>query len=236
MSELSIAGRFHGPPDSGNGGYTCGLTAASLPDADAVEVTLRQPPPLERLLQLDDGTLTDGDAVVASARPVEVDIELPPAVGFDEAERLAAEFDVEAYRKRHFYPTCFGCGPDRDPGDGLRIFPGEAGGDLVAWPWVPDASMLDVPYLWTALDCPSGHAWIRKSPDEPVVLGRLAARVRRLPQAGEPLVVAGWPIARDGRKLTSGTVIWSGDEVVAEAFSTWILLDERQRGTFRPVT
>lgn len=234
VSDLVIARRFHGPPDSANGGYTCGLCAADLASPDGVEVTLRQPPPVDRPLRLDAGTLTDGDAVVASARPASVDVELPQPISFATAEELAAGFDIDAYRARHFYPGCFGCGPDRAPGDGLRIFPGEVGGDLVAWPWVPDTSMLGEPYVWTALDCPGGHACILQSPDEPVVLGRLAATVHRPPVAGEHLVVAGWPITRDGRKVTSGTVIWSGDEVIAEARSTWIVLDEAQRATFRP--
>jgi hypothetical protein len=44
MAPLVIAPRFCGPPDSGNGGYVCGLIAGRL-DGQA-EITLRAPPPL----------------------------------------------------------------------------------------------------------------------------------------------------------------------------------------------
>ena len=50
MPAVMIPRRFNGPPDSGNGGYSCGVVAALL-DAPAVEVTLRAPPPLERELR-----------------------------------------------------------------------------------------------------------------------------------------------------------------------------------------
>jgi hypothetical protein len=41
---LVIAPRFCGPPDSGNGGYVCGLIAGRL--GEQTEMTLRAPPPL----------------------------------------------------------------------------------------------------------------------------------------------------------------------------------------------
>ena len=59
---IVVPGRFCGPPDTGNGGYTAGLLAARTGlagkdgidglggltgDGAAVRVTLRQPPPLE---------------------------------------------------------------------------------------------------------------------------------------------------------------------------------------------
>jgi hypothetical protein len=44
MAPLVIAPRFCGPPGSGNGGYACGLVAASL--GGQAEITLRAPPPL----------------------------------------------------------------------------------------------------------------------------------------------------------------------------------------------
>ena len=44
MTSVVIEKRFCGPPNSGNGGYVCGLLAAHI-EADA-EVTLLAPPPL----------------------------------------------------------------------------------------------------------------------------------------------------------------------------------------------
>ncbi|HYB27757.1 MAG TPA: hypothetical protein VEF89_14150 [Solirubrobacteraceae bacterium] len=43
---IVIERRFHGPPQSGHGGYTCGLLAREL--HGAVQVSLCSPPPLER--------------------------------------------------------------------------------------------------------------------------------------------------------------------------------------------
>jgi hypothetical protein len=52
MQTITIARRFRGPPNSGNGGYVCGMLARYI--TGAAEVTLRAPPPLETT---DDRTL-----------------------------------------------------------------------------------------------------------------------------------------------------------------------------------
>ena len=44
MQTLTIPRRFRGPPNSGNGGYVCGMLVRQI--AGAAEVTLRAPPPL----------------------------------------------------------------------------------------------------------------------------------------------------------------------------------------------
>ena len=49
---LTIARRFNGPHDSGNGGYSAGLAAQLLPKALAVEATIRAPIPLDRTLRV----------------------------------------------------------------------------------------------------------------------------------------------------------------------------------------
>jgi hypothetical protein len=54
------------------------------------------------------------------------------------------------------------------------------------------------------------------------VLGRLAARVLRAPDAGEHCVVAGWQLGADGRKLYAGTALWSDGELLGYARATWI--------------
>jgi len=45
MQTMTIPRRFRGPPNSGNGGYVCGMLARQI--AGAAEITLRAPPPLE---------------------------------------------------------------------------------------------------------------------------------------------------------------------------------------------
>lgn len=240
----SIPERFHGPPRSGNGGYACGITAALL--VGPAEVSLRLPPPLERPLVLTstDGrsTLRDGDAVVAEAVETSAPIATPDPITLDEARAAAAEFDVDSYHAKHPFPGCFTCGPAREPGDGLRMFPGriDRPTPTIAWPWSPDPSLpqrdgaLDPTILWAALDCPSGLAWIHSDADRgPSVLGTLAAQIHRPLAPSEQAVVGGWVIDISGRKVRSGSAIWTADgEVVAAARAVWLELTAEQFARF----
>ena len=161
---FSIARRFCGPPQSGNGGYVCGRLGKHL--LGSVAVRLRVPPPLDvELLVEASGTearLLQGSTVVAEARLAPLQIQVPAAPSFAEAAEASKGYVGFI---RHSFPGCFVCGPDRGAGDGLRIFPGAAAGRaLVAAPWVPDSSLAEgaptiMPeYMWAALDCPSGFA------------------------------------------------------------------------------
>ena len=138
---IYIGARFHGPPCSGNGGYSCGLIGKHFDDPAAVR--LRIPPPLETIMKLrrkgDGMELFDGDILVASARPAAVDIDIPAPPDFANAEAASRR-----YRgfDSHFYPGCFVCGPEREQGDGLRIFAGpiepcEGPDGMVAAAWIP---------------------------------------------------------------------------------------------------
>lgn len=225
-----VAGRFNGPPDSGNGGYTCGLAAVvtRVPDP---EVTLRRPPPLDVPLRVEGGDVYDGEhlvAAVASAAAVETP-EPPAFPGYDAAR--AAE---EAYAglRDHPFPTCYVCGPRRDAGDGLRIFPGPLDDGYVAATWTPPADFADPTlggiqhqYVWAALDCPGAWALLQQD-ESPIVLGRLAVRIHQPVRAGEPHVVTGWRAApSDGRKRYAGTALWTADgTLAATGRATWIAL------------
>ena len=211
--EIVIARRFRGPADSGNGGFTCGLIAAAA--GEPAEVTLRLPPPLETPLQLENGKVLHRDTVVAEVRPASVELEPPPRVSFEDATR-AARPDLHSP-----FPECFVCGHARD--DGLRIFARPVPGrDVVAAPWVPDETQTERPYVWAALDCPG--AYTTGVPGRgTVVLGRLAADVRRVARAGERCVVVGWPLGSEGRKHDAGTVLFGEDgDVVGIGRATWI--------------
>jgi hypothetical protein len=244
-SSVTIGRRFVGPPDSANGGYACGLVAQALTSGPA-EVTLRHPPPVDRplgvVLTPDQAALYDGDRLIAESRAAEPVVDLPAPVSFADAERAAEGFDEGQYAARHHYPGCFGCGPRRDPGDGLRIFPVAVGPRRVVWPWIPDASLtgkdglVGAALIWAALDCTSGLAWYHdRPPASPHVLGRMTAAIHRRPAAGERLVAAGWAIGQQDWKRHSGSVIWAADgEVLARNVATWIVLDGRQRAVFRP--
>jgi hypothetical protein len=216
--EIVIARRFRGPAGSANGGYACGRLAAFV-DGPA-EVTLRLPPPLERRLRVErDGErvlLLDGDALVAEARPAEVEVEPPQPPSFEEAR--AAE--LPRGDETSPFPECFVCGRERD--DGLRIFPGAWNGGVAAT-WTPSAELCAPEFVWSALDCPGAYAVGALGRGEPL-LGRLAARVDSLPRPGERCVVIGWPLGEDGRKLFPGTALFGEDgRVLGLARATWIL-------------
>lgn len=231
--QVVIDERFRGPPESGHGGYVCGIVAGLI--GDTAEVTLRRAPPLGRPLEVErlgEGrvALRDGDTIVVEGAPGTVEIEVPAPVGFAQAREAAKSFwGLDS----HPFPMCFGCGPERTAGDGLRMFAGPVEGrDVVAAPWVPDASLADgdglvrPEFLWAALDCPGGASALGRSAQGlVVVLGRLAAKVIGPVKRSEECVVIAWPLGRDGRKLYSGSALFSdGLELRAVARATWIVL------------
>ena len=77
--------------------------------------------------------------------------------------------------------------------------------------------------IWAAIDCPGAYAAGDPGRGE-VVLGRMTARIDRLPDEGEPCVVVGWPLGEDGRKLFAGTALYGRDGTpLAVARQVWIL-------------
>jgi len=227
---IVINSRFRGPPESGHGGYTCGLLAREIDGAAAV--TLHVPPPLERHLTVERGSdhlvlLRDGDAIVAEARPTTLDLEPPPPVDPEQAE--AARSGYLGFRD-HPFPRCFGCGPERDEGDGLRLFPGPVDGrDLIACAWRPDRALagkdgtVRSEFVWAALDCPTAFACEPTGPT--IVLARLTGRIDKPIHADEPHVVSAWHIARDGRKHHSACAISTPEgEPLALSQALWIEL------------
>ena len=247
MTDLIVPARFNGPARSGNGGFVCGTLAERVPGAAAVEVTLRTPPPLDTPMTVTGGdgitTLGMGDVVVATARPVEED----PSTGsghrleaVDEVPPDVAAAAMLGYPglRGHPCPTCFACGPDRNEGDGLRIFPGPIDGDRgrVASLWVPAPSHAESTDLvdgvqrcglgvtWASLDCIGG--WSEDLEGRPMVLGRMTARVDARPVVGEPHVVVGRALGRDGRKSFTASTLYDADgRVVASARHVWLQVD-----------
>ena len=233
---VTIPRRFRGPEQSANGGYCAGLVAAAVqaePDA-VVEVTLRAPPPLDTPLQLQgdarEATLAVNGQTLANARRVSMpEMALPVSCGLVAAERAAGHFVGHAH---HPYPGCFVCGPQRKPGDGLRIFAGRAEPPpYYAAPWVPDASLvatdglIDRRMIWAALDCPSYFALGK--PALPALLGRMTAQVSQLPAVGEPCVLIAWATSSEGRKHHAATALYGEDgRLLAHAATIWIELKE----------
>jgi hypothetical protein len=233
LQEITINKRYCGPPDSANGGYACG-TVARLIDSSAAEVTLHLPPPLDLPLNLDPtaggARLLAEDDLIAEGWPLhDLELAVPRPVGLGEAEEASRHSPLH---HTHPFPTCFVCGPRRGAGDGLRIVPGPVEGrELVAAPWIPDSSLpgengaVAEEICWAALDCPSGNALMLVADVGTAVLGRLAVCLERPVEIGGAYVVAGWPLARDGRKLDTASALFTSDgELAGFARARWIEL------------
>lgn len=219
MEQITIEGRYNGPTGSANGGYTSGLVAELL--GGAAEVTLRSPPPLDRPLDVERDSdrvrVLDGGSAVAEAAPSQLELEIPSPPTYDEAIEASAKYPGF---ENHAFPRCFVCGPERDPGDGLRIFAGPLGDGRVASPWVP--AEVEPRIVWAALDCPGAIAVGFPDRGE-TLLGRLSVRIDELPEVGERCVVVGWPLGEEGRKLYAGTALYGeAGRPLARAKATWI--------------
>lgn len=232
---IVIQRRFRGPPNSGNGGYSCGRLAAFV-DGTA-EVTLVKPPPLDvplKVIDEGDGTIAmyDGERLIGTAKPADVSVEPRTFPTFEEA---AAASERTFPASAHKLPMCFVCGPDRAHGDGLRIHCGPLDPEDVEWqgvvaaPWVPAADMAAADgrvapeFVWAALDCPTAYASASPQGFPSILLGRQAVRIARRPDVGEPLVVTAWRTAHDGRKRRAEAALLDrGGEPVAVCRATWI--------------
>lgn len=244
-SDLTIPSRFCGPASSGNGGYTAGSLGERAHDPSesrVVEVTLRQPPPLDVAMQVqhvDEGTgaaavrLLFGGSKIAEARLADVDLEVVEAVSAGAAQEAMTRF---AGLGSHPFPSCFVCGPARAADDGLRIFPGPVDGGRVASVWVPHPSLAEHSDLhdqlprvglgtaWAALDCVGG--WAGDIGERKMVLGQITAQVDELPLVGDPHVVVGASRGTQGRKTFTTSTLYDGDgRVVGRAQHTWIAID-----------
>lgn len=235
MAKIVIAQQFCGPPNSGNGGYVCGVLAKDL--EGPVTSVLRARVPLDVDLDIAvaagaavmtdaaGGLIGRGDPAAAGLLPD------PPAAPSVEAARAAGERYVG--HQDRYHPICFTCGTDRHEGDGLRVFPGQldhAPAGHVACLWTPDPAFADadglatIEVIWAALDCPGFFAWVVKEGRHGALLGTMTGEVLRRPKAGEASIVAAWPLTREGRKETAGVALFSTDgELLARGHQVWII-------------
>lgn len=228
MKNITIHHHYCGPSESGNGGYSAGIFAKQL-DFPA-EITLRIPPPLDEALTITEkdekSFLMHGETLVAEAKPVDFNLEIPTAPTYAEAE--AASKDYAGFKDAPFH-NCFVCGADREAGEGLNIYAGKTADQQVAAPWIPvenlstDGKKVDSEYIWSALDCPG--AWAVMAPNEVIVLGRFAVKIVQDILVNEKYIVTGWGIERDGRKIYTGTAIFTEEGTLcAYGKGTWIVL------------
>ncbi len=238
MTAISIDTQFNGPPDSGNGGYCCGLFAATLNPApgEAVEVTLRSPPPLQQPLSVltttEGVTVRDEQTLIASAKRIDLTVKYPEPPS--SADALQASGGYTGFQQ-HPYPGCFVCGPNRAPEDGLCIYPGPvADGSQVSCLWQPFAALADEQgmlapeFIWAALDCPSYFGTFIGQSNPHALLGRQAVTIfsASIP-VDQPYIVTAWPSGREGRKCYGGAGLFSEQgECLALARNTWVILEE----------
>ncbi len=215
--------RYSGLPEIAHGGYLAGVLAGALGGAKA-EIRLRRPAPTGRALTLAQAgqelvELRDGEVLLAEAVPAELSLDVPLPATLAEAEAAAKRFPGA---NGHPVPDCFTCGLRRQEAEGLRIFTGPViGRRLVAAPWVPVATepaeasgRVPEELVWAALDCPQLWALIVHLPagaPDRVVTAALQARLERPVLVGEPHVVIGWPIGRDGCRFLAGAAVFGPD-------------------------
>jgi hypothetical protein len=236
MTQLVIGQRYCGPPNSGNGGYVGGLLARDLDGP--VKAVIRARVPLDAPLRLEtrDGEtfMTDAEGAVigkGEAGDPAVLPEVPAAPSLAAAE--AAGLRHPGHTER-FHPICFSCGPQREEGDGLRVFVGQLDGaapGVSACVWTPHAAFADdeglapVEVIWAALDCPGFFAWVIKEGRHGALLGTMTGEILRRPPVGEPCIVMAWPLERDGRKEFAGVALFSASgELLARAHQVWITM------------
>jgi len=221
VTSLSFGRRFRGFESGALGGFAAGAVVAGRIDGPS-EVNLRSLPPMGRELSLreqgDGGlALLDRETLVLEAKPAPFELEIPPPPGVTEA--VEAGHRLIHDELGHPYPNCFTCGPDREPGDGLRLFMSRtsADGDLLASAWTPDPSLAEsgdaIPteMVWAALDCPSIWA-VGEFPEGGFnVLARQRVESLAPVPVGEPSIVTAWPIEHGGRKHLTGVAIHDGE-------------------------
>jgi hypothetical protein len=215
-SAVTVKDRFCGAPHLASGGYVAGLLGRLL--ERPARVSLEHPVPLDRAFGIERGAhgelvLTDGAVTLAHAEPATLQVEPPAPVSYAEAEWASERY---LGFTEHSTPSCFVCGPAREWGDGLAIYPGPIPGRrLVAAPWAPDPSLFDrrgtvrAEFVWAALDCPIGFALLEAFGRHKVTLSQLTVSVIQPLPVGERFVVMGWPFAAEGRTLLGASAIFS---------------------------
>lgn len=213
---VTVKARFCGSPNTASGGYVAGLLGRHV--EGPARVSLEGPIPVDHAFgieRLPDGrvVLADGDTILAHAQSATLQLEPPPPPSFAEAQWASERY---LGFTEHAAPDCFVCGPAREWGDGLAIFPGPLPGRrMVAAPWAPDPTLFDkggavrAEFVWAALDCPSGFALLEAFGRRKVALSQLTASLVRPLEVGTRWIVLGWPFAAEGRSLMGASAIFS---------------------------
>jgi hypothetical protein len=238
LSKITIGRQFCGPPNSGNGGYVCGVLSKGF--EGPVTAVIRAPVPLDVELGLERregaAVLTGAEgAVIGQGGPSTQTLPEPPMVPTLDQARAASAGYIGHEQRVH--PICFTCGTARDEGDGLRVFPGQLAGaeaGVVACTWTPHAAFGEADgkvgpeVVWAALDCPGFFAWVEKEGRHGALLGTMTGEVVAAPQIGEEYIVLAWPIVREGRKEIAGVALFDRNgRLMARGHQVWITMAPR---------
>ena len=241
MEKLIIPPGCNGPRHSGNGGYVGGVLAERFTKTfggdGTIEITLRAPVPIDRALRVvPDGDalmLRDGETLICEARAGSLAALAPPPAPTDWADVLHRG-KVGGSPVESDYGHCIVCGRGRGVGDGLRVLgtSGPQPGYSLSC-YIPHANHADSSgrikpeHVWGTLDCPGAYAAQDDGDFRPAMTGRMPAKVIEPPLVGERCAVVGWRIGAEGRKLYSGTALYTEHgRLCGLATCTWILLRE----------
>jgi len=237
--DLIIPAGCNGPRLSGNGGYVGGRLAAKYAalfgPTDAVEITFRAPTPIDtRMSVLRDGDtlrLLHGERLVCEARAGSIAHLKPPPPPSDWSDVLHRG-EVGGSPDDSEFGTCIVCGRARAVGDGLRVLgtSGPQKGYSLSC-YLPHANHADESgrirpeFVWGTLDCPGAYAAQDLDDMRPALTGRMTAKIIEAPKVGERCAVVGWKTGEEGRKLYSGTALYTeAGRLCAIATCTWIIL------------
>jgi hypothetical protein len=234
MFTTSIAKRYCGPPQSGNGGYSCGLLGKQIEGPS--KVRLHMPPPLDTQLSIEQDAnswfLKQDKKLIGTAMAAQLDMQPPQPPSLEQAR--AARNNYSGFSE-HSFPHCFVCGTGREQGDGLRLFTGAINGqEMVACDWEPSADLIDTngqvkaEFIWSALDCPGYFALdVPVNADSICLLGEMTASIDKPVPGDQPLIVYAWKRYIEGRKHYSAAALCTEEgEVLARAEHLWIRLNK----------
>lgn len=233
IDEIVVSAQFRGPPNSGNGGYVCGLLAGGFvgPTKGVLRAPIAIGAPLLRIRSERGVRLTNlaGDLIAEAEAGDATELPTPPACPSLEKARAAGLRFVGL--SGPFHPICFTCAAALEDGFGLRVFVGQVEGadaGVVAGCWTPHSNFVapdglaSVEAVWAALDCPGSVAWVVQGRGGGL-LGTMTCEILRRPAAGETCIVTAWPIEANGRKRVAGTALFSAEgELMARSRQIWI--------------
>jgi hypothetical protein len=228
---IEIAGRFEGPTGFAQGGYTAGVVVGERygHDIGQYRAGFHTPIPLDRPLErraTATGALElwDEERLVVRVVPSTETIPDPPSTDLATAEAARLRYPPLGHET---VPACFSCGAGTES---FRVWAGPIGaGEYYATPWTPPewtapAGIVELPYIWAAIDCPAGAKICHDgSAYRRALTGSMTAEILAPVRPEQPHVLVAWAQPWRGRRRVGGVSMFDLDGgVVARQTSMWI--------------